>query len=231
VKNLTAYGIAVLLAVTAGCASKPPPAPPPPPKPVPVVAPPPVTVAAPKPAVVHPKKVHAPAPARPSVATTTTITFAGEVYTLKYQGTTNGEVLRQYYTGAETSQRWTRLVELHVYPTAGKNMSAPDYAALVAKNLQAANPYAEYTLQTNKADGSATLNFSTWNDATLKAHYTEFDAFKFMAAPKTGDIIGFHYVENLYTDLKATTEQNRSNSEAEKQRVVLETAKVPLYQE
>lgn len=229
-KNLSAYGIAVLLAVTAGCASKPPPPPPPKPAPV-VVAPPVVTKPAPPPAIVHPKKVRAPAAPRPSVAATNSITFAGAVYTLKYQGTTNGEVLRQYYTGAETSQHWTRLVELHVYPTAGQNMSAAGYAALVAKNLQAANPYAEYTLQTNKTDGSATLNFSTWNDATLKAHYTEFDAFKFMVAPKTGDIIGFHYVENLYTDLKATTEQNRTNSENEKQRVVTETAKVPLYQE
>ena len=229
-KNLSAYGIAVLLAVTAGCASKP--LPPPPPKPAPVVvAPPVVTKAAPPPAVVHPKKVHTPVVLRPSVAATSSITFAGSVYALKYQGTPNGEVLRQYYTGTETSQHWTRLVELHVYTTAGKGLSAADYAALIAKNLQAANPYAEYTLQSNKADGSATLNFSTWNDATLKAHYTEFDAFKFMAAPKTGHIIGFHYVENLYTDLKATTEQNRTNSENEKQRVVTETAKVPLYQE
>ena len=229
-KNLSAYGIAVLLAVTVGCASKPPP--PPPPKPAPVVVAPPVVTkpAPPKAAPVKPKPKPV-APARPSVAATNSITFAGSAYALKYQGTPNGEVLRQYYTGTESSQHWTRLVELHVYTTAAKGMSAADYAALVAKNLQAANPYAEYTLQSNKVDGTATLNFNTWNDATLKAHYTEFDTFKFMAAPKTGNIIGFHYVENLYTDLKATTEQNRTNSENEKQRVVLETAKVPLYQE
>ncbi len=49
-------------------------------------------------------------------------------------------MLRQYYIATETSQHWTRLVELHVYPTAGQNMSAAAYAALVAKNLPAANP-------------------------------------------------------------------------------------------
>ena len=52
-----------------------------------------------------------------------------------------------------------------------------------------------------------------------------------MATTNNGNIIGFHYVEKLFTDLKAATEDNRKNSEAEKQRVVLETAKVPLYQQ
>lgn len=229
-KHLRAFGIAVLCVALAACASKPVPPPPPPPKPA-LVAPPHQVTVAPPPAVTRPKKVHAPAPARPSVAATTTITFAGTLYTLKYQGITNGETLRQYYSGAETSRNWTRLLELHVYPTADKGISAADYAALIVKNLQASNPYAEYALQANKTDASATLNFSTWNDATLRAHYTEFDTFKFMATARNGNIIGFHYVEKLFTDLKATTEDNRKNSEAEKQRVVLETAKVPLYQQ
>jgi len=226
------YPIALLCLALAACASKP--VAPPPPKPAPpvAVAPPVVTKPVPpKAAPVKPKPRPAPAAPRPSVAAAESITFAGSVYTLKYKGSTNGEMLRQYYTGAETSRNWTRLVELHVYPTAGKGMSAPDYAALVAKNLQASNPYAEYTLQANKADGTATLNFTTWNDATLKAHYTEFDAFKFIPTVKNGDIIGFHYVEKLFTDMKASTEDNRKNSEAEKAQVLLETAKVPMYQQ
>ena len=228
------YPVALLCMALAACASKPLP-PPPPPKPAPVVAAPaPVT----KPAAIKPKTRFirlkpklAPAAPRPSVADTKTISFAGSIYTLKYQGVTNGESVRQYYTGAETAKNWTRVVELHVYPTADKGISAADYAGLIAKSLQASNPYAEYTLQANKTDGTATLYFTTWNDSTLKAHYTEFDSFKFMPTTANGNVIGFHYAEKLFTDMKASTEDNRKNSEAEKARVLAETAKVPLYQQ
>ena len=215
-----------MLAAVAACASKPPP-PPPPPKPAPVVAPKPAPAPV-QPVAPKPKKV-VPAVVRPSVGATTTISFEGSIFKMAYQGTTNGEAVRQYYLPAETAQAWTRVVELHVYPTAGKGISTADYAALIAKGVQAGNPYARYTLTLNK-DGTTILYFTTWDDASLKAHYKEFDAYKFIPV-KTGNIIGFHYVERIYTDMKATTEQNSSNTAAEKQKAVLEMAKVPLYQE
>lgn len=213
----------MLLAVAA-CASKPPP-PPAPPK----AAPAPQPVAPMQPVIAKPKKPIAPATLRPSVGATTSISFEGTLFKLKFKGSTSGEAVRQYYLPAETSQAWTRVVELHVYPTAGKGLTAAAYATLVAKNVQAGNPYARYTLQPNK-DGTVTLSFTTWDDASLKAHYREFDAYKFIPV-KSGDIIGFHYVERIYTDMKASTEQNISSTTATKQKALLEMAKVPLYQE
>lgn len=222
------YPVALLCMALAACASKP--VAPPPPPPAPVVPAPVTKPEPPKAAPVKRKRKAEPAAPRPSVADTKTISFAGDVYGMKYQGILSGESVRQYYAGGETATHWTRLIELRVYPTAGKGISAADYAARVAKSAQAANPYAEYTLQANKAEGTATLYFTTWNEATLQAHYTEFDAFKFIPSVKDGDIVGFHYIEKLYTDLKASTEDNRKKTEAEKARVLLELARVPLYQ-
>ncbi|HEV2112375.1 MAG TPA: hypothetical protein VGT99_13535 [Gammaproteobacteria bacterium] len=221
------FSIAVMLLAVAACASKPPP-PPAPPKAAPAPAPKPAPTPA-KPAAAQPKKPITPAAVRPSVAAVTSISFEGAVFKMKFQGNTNGEAVRQYYLPAETAQAWTRVVELHVYPTAGKGMTAAAYARLIAKNVQAGNPYARYTLQPNK-DGTVTLSFTTWDDASLKAHYREFDAYKFIPV-KSGNIIGFHYVERIYTDMKATTEQNIASTTATKQKALLEMAKVPLYQE
>jgi len=220
------FSVAIVLLAVAACASKPPAAPPAPPK---AAAPAPKPVAPVQPVIATPKKPVSPAMVRPSVGATTSISFEGSIFKMKYQGNANGEAVRQYYLPAETAQAWTRVVELHVYPTAGKRMTAAAYAALVAKNVQAGNPYARYSLQPNK-DGTVTLSFTTWDDASLKAHYREFDAYKFIPM-KSGNIIGFHYVERIYTDMKATTEQNISSTTAAKKKALLEMAKVPLYQE
>lgn len=227
-KALRSIAIALMLATLAGCASKPPP--PPPPKPAPVPAPHVVTKPAPPKAAPAPVR-RRPAPVRPKVADTVSINFAGSGYTLAYKGESDGGTVRQYYPAGQSAANWSRVVELLVYPTAGKKISPADYAGELAKSAQIANHYLKYTLETDRAQGTALLYFTTWNDATLKAHYNEFDVFKLIPSRKDGDLIGFHYVEKLYVDLKISTEQNRDKIGAEKQLVLHAMASVPLYQE
>ncbi|HEV2322172.1 MAG TPA: hypothetical protein VGT42_07395 [Gammaproteobacteria bacterium] len=172
-----------------------------------------------------------PAPERPSVGDTASIHFAGSAYALGYKGESDGGAVRQYYPAGESAVNWARVIELRVYPAAGKKISPAEYAEQLAKTAQAANPYLKYVLETNRAQGTALLYFTTWNDATLEAHYNEFDVYKLIPGRKDGDLIGFHYVEKLYVDLNISTEANRDKIGAEKQLVLHDMAKVPLYQE
>lgn len=226
-KSFGLLTIAAVLATAVGCASAPKPVPlPPPPA---AVQPPAPVVAAPKPAPAPPKKA-APTPMRPSVSSATSIVFDGKTFTLQYHGDNNGVALREYFLRNESSKAWTRLVELLVYPTAGKGIGPADHAAKVADGYKATYPYARYTVHPNK-DGSATLDFTAWDDASLKAHYTEYNVFEFFPAVKGGNLVGFHYVERLYSDPKATTSQNAANTAAIKQKVMAQLAKLPLYRE
>lgn len=172
-----------------------------------------------------------PAPVRPKLGDAVSIDFAGSVYTLAYKGESDGGEVRQYYPAKESAANWSRVVELRVYPAAGKKLSPAGYGEQLAKTAQTANPYLKYTLETDRAQGTVLLYFTTWNDTTLKAHYNEFDVFKLIPGRKDGDLIGFHYVEKLYVDLKVSTEQNRDKIGAEKQLVLRSMASVPLYQE
>lgn len=174
---------------------------------------------------------HKPAPVRPKLGDTVSINFAGSAYTLAYKGESDGGAVRQYYPAGQSAANWSRVVELRVYPAAGKKISPADYGEQLAKSAQTTNPYLKYTLDTDRAQGTALLYFTTWNDATLKAHYNEFDVFKLIPGRKDGNLIGFHYVEKLYIDLKLSTEQNRDKIGAEKQLVLRSMASVPLYQE
>lgn len=228
-KNLGSLTIAAVLALAAGCASTPKPVPSPP-KPAPVAAPAPVTVA-PRPPTVLLKRTSPPAMARLSAGATTAIVFDGSTFALQYHGDDNGVGLREYFFGTESSKAWTRLVELLVYPTAGKGITPAAYAVQVAEGYKTTYPYAHYTEHVNKANGTATLDFTAWTDASLQAHYLEYNVFKFFPAQKGGNLVGFHFVEKIYTDPKATTEQNSADIAAIKQKVLLELAKVPLYRE
>ena len=227
-RSLGLSTIVAVLAFVASCASAPKPPPPPPPAPAPVAAPAPATVV-PKPTTVLVKR-RPPAPPLASAGVTNSITFDGSIFALQYHGDDNGVALREYFLPNESGKAWTRLVELLVYPTAGKGLTTAAYATQVADGYKATYPYANYEVLSNK-DGSSTLDFIAWDDAALKAHYLIYNVFKFFPAQKGGNLVGFHFVEKIYTDPKATSEQNSDNTEAIKQKVMLELSKVPSYRE
>ena len=176
----------------------------------------------------RPREAQASSSPLPSASVTNSITFDGSIFALQYHGDDNGVALREYFLPNESGKAWTRLVELLVYPTAGKGLTTAAYATQVADGYKATYPYANYEVLSNK-DGDSTLDFIAWDDAALKAHYLIYNVFKFFPAQKGGNLVGFHFVEKIYTNPKATSEQNSDNTEAIKQKVMLELSKVPSY--
>lgn len=221
---------AVLSLALAGCATAMKPVPPTP-SPKPALAP--VVAPAAKPA---PAPVKAPAPkkpvdqsARPSIAATKTVAFDGGRFAAKYHTADKSQAVTWYCLANQTSDSWTRLVELHVYPL--KGIAPADYAQAVGKQAQQANPSIHYLVYPNKADGAAILDYLTWNDADLKASRLELNIFKFYTDAATGDLIGFHYAERVKLDPKASSADNSKKVPAVRQRVLPEIAATPLYRE
>ncbi|MGE5625565.1 MAG: hypothetical protein ACM3ZT_08465 [Bacillota bacterium] len=217
--------VAVLLVLVAGCASAPKPAP------APLAKAAPAAVTKPKPAAPAQMPQPKPEAPRPSVAATSSIAFDGSSFTSKYHVADKGQVLTEYYLASETPDTWTRLVDLHVYPTAGQGIGPNDYAVLVSKRLVASNPSAHFLIYQNKVQGTAMLDFLTWNDADLKASRLEFNVFKFFLDPKTGNLISFHYAERVKVDPKASSADNGNKIKLVRQRIVPEVAAALLYRE
>jgi hypothetical protein len=214
----------------AGCATATKPvAPAPAPAPAVVIAP----VAKPAPA-----PVKAPAPkklvdesTRPSIAATKTVAFDANIFMAKAHAANKGQVLAQYYLANEAPDSWTRLVELHVYPLAGKGIAPADYAQAMGKQAQQANPSVHYLVYPNKADGSVILDYLTWNDADLKASRLELNIFKFYTDAVTGNLISFHYAERVKLDPKASSVDNGKKVPAVRQRILPQIAATALYRE
>jgi len=167
---------------------------------------------------------------RPSIASTKTVAFDGSSFAAKSHVTGQGQVTG-YYLANEAPDTWTRRVELHDYPVAGKGVAPADLAQLVGKQAQQVNPSVHYLVYPNKADGSVILDYLTWNDTDLTAHRLELNIFKFYADPATGDLISFHYAERVQIDPKASSADNSKKVPAVRQRVLPEIAATPLYRE
>jgi len=162
------------------------------------------------------------------MAATDEIRFDGDTYMVKADAASANP--RQYFLAAETPGRWTRLLELQSHAD-GKGMSADAFAKRFGTDLKAKDPYLHYTVLAGQRDGSVVLDYFSTDAAALAGHYVELHAYKFYPDPATRDIIGFHCVERIDVDPKASATAARAKAQATRERVLGELARMPLYRE
>lgn len=135
----------------------------------------------------------------PRVSETHSIVFDGATFTELFVTRKDGDILREYYLSGETPEKWTRFVELRVYSGTAQGMSAHEFVKDMDRRLKQRDPKAASAMSLNP-DGSAGYDFGTRTGDDALAGLSEYDVFKFSSDPKTGALIGFHYVERFPGD-------------------------------
>lgn len=223
--HLSLCAVSIAVVVCAACGSAPPPAPPPKLVVAPAPPPPPPPPPKPKPAPVKPR-VAAP---RPSIAAADGVAFDGTMFTLATVATINGKLQREYYAPGESAQQWKRRVELQAY-AAQPGAGPMEFAAAMGKQLQAADPYAHYSLHEER-DGSVVLDYFVSDAAALEQHYLELDVYRFGTDTLSRDVVSFHFTQHIYINPDASAVDTRTQTKATRDKVLLEIVKAPLYRE
>ena len=130
-----------------------------------------------------------------SVTDIKSIEFIGKTFELQFTSTDQGIQRFEYYLPNESPSDWFELVEIQVYPVNSAGNEPIDFANRIANAFIQQYPDMKYSLLQNDSANEVILDF--FYPTSTREGYLEFDAFKFLKDPASGQVIGFHYAKNI----------------------------------
>lgn len=164
-----------------------------------------------------------------SIANTQALEFAGKRYELKFQSKDEPVVLREYFLPAETTDKWSELMDFRIYPVTSASNDPLDHAARTAKLFKQQFPYMQFALSSNKESGAAVLDFLSPTSTREDGEFMEFNAFKFYKSAGTPNVISIHYAKNIDASDSRKPEDLLAEVKATRAEIVPAIAKFPLY--
>ena len=170
-----------------------------------------------------------PASARPSIAETTRVTFAGKEFVLRDKATNQPVQIWEYFPPSADITKWDELVGFQIYPVTQDGNEPMDHAVRTAKLFKRQFPQMQFALYSDKTTGAALLDFFYPTSNRKDAEFMEFDSFKFFKDANTDNVICFHYAKNIPSGPDRNPQAIAADIKATRTKIIPAMAKFPLY--